>query len=92
MDNIIKSTTIFRIIENKIYENNNNQNISDEEITFFNTLLENRDFDIIIFAIENKTSIEFIRYVISIYKTLNYYILTEKKRIYITSFCCNCCK
>jgi len=59
---------------------------------FKNILLKNdisihdinfENFDVLIFAIENRTSIEFVKYVISLQQSLNYYTLTEKHE-YIT--------
>jgi len=36
--------------------------------------INNNQFDILIYAIENETSIKFIKYIISLYKSLNYFI------------------
>ena len=61
--------------------------IEDNNLSNFNNILlnnnisildiNNNQFDILIYAIENEVSIEFIKYIISLYKSLNYFIITD---------------
>jgi len=61
--------------------------IKDNNISNFNNILLNNNisvldinndkFDILIYTIENETSFEFIKYIISLYKSLNYLIIND---------------
>jgi len=67
------------LTKNAIKYNNNLSNFNDillnNNISISN--INNNQFDKLIYAIENETSIEFIKHIISLCKSLNYFITTD---------------
>ncbi|ORX61211.1 ankyrin [Piromyces finnis] len=68
-----------RVVELKNYINNNNISLS-----YFN----DENFDLLIYAIENNSSIEMINYIILYYKSLNYTVFDDIVNKYKTPLLC----
>eukprot|EP00833_Pecoramyces_ruminatium_P011921 jgi/Orpsp1_1/1185953/evm.model.c7180000096210.1 len=76
---ISKNITEIQILLKRAIESNNLEKF--KNILIDNNILisdiNSESFDVLIFAIEKKTSFEFIKYIIPFYNSLNYYILTK---------------